>query len=550
MLCVAYALVVAVAILACLPLLKHGAVDGHSIEYNLVWLKNFSAQLSVGDWYPRWLMGMNRGAGSPVFYYYAPLPFYIASFGVFLLPDASLNLQLAAGECLLIALSGIAFFYYARRHVATLAALVAACVYMLLPYHFEIDLWLRQDIGELTVYIIVPLILACTERIFAESQLDKTLDTLGLGVSYAALMLAHLPSAVLFSVCLGVYGAVMLIRHVSLISIRQFAFGIGLGIALAAIYWVPALFTQSYIRSDKLWTPYFDFHRWLYPATSEMSNPFAHRLIFLIGLTTLVFALAWLAAFFHRRHTHAAPLWSALGLMLAAWFLISPLSLWLWEHAPQLWKVQFPWRVTLVVDLATAVAVMYALHALQQRDWRALPSLLAGALVLIYCGYSADIKNTLGPVDNARQVTDQFYAVRNGLDAPEYTTPWSHMSAQEIVATSELDDRLEYNARDGVVHIAEWSPHQIALDVELTRATMLEIRQFYFPNWQIRIKGAHTNTILEPAAHTGLLRVQAPAGNYRLSLAMAPLLQEWIGGAISVLALLVMGGALLWRRLR
>lgn len=544
------ALIVAVAILACLPLLRHGAVDGHSIEYNLVWLKNFSAQLFVGDWYPRWLMEMNRGAGSPVFFYYAPLPFYLASFGVALFPDASLNQQLAIGECLLIALSGISFFYYARRHVATLAALLAACAYMLLPYHFEIDLWLRQDIGELTVYIVVPLILACTERIFAKPPVDATLDMLGLGLSYSALMLSHLPSAVLFSVCLGVYATVMLVRHFSWVAVRQFAFGIGFGIALAAVYWVPALFTQSYIRSDKLWTPYFDFHRWLYPATSEMSNPFAHRLIFLIGLTTLVFALSWLAAFVHRRHTHAAPLWSALGLMLAAWFLISPSSLWLWEHAPELWKVQFPWRVTLVVDLATGVAAMYALHALQQRDWRAVPSLLAGALVLIYCGYSADIKNTLGPVDNARQVTDQFYAVRYGLDAPEYTTPWTHMSAKEIVSTAELDDRLEYDARDGEVRIAEWSPHQIALDVALRRDTELEIRQFYFPSWQIRIQGLHTTTALEPAAHTGLLRVRAPAGNYRLKLSMAPLFEEWIGGAVSVLALLMMGGVLLWRRSR
>jgi hypothetical protein len=38
--------------------------------------------------------------------------------------------------------------------------------------------------------------------------------------------------------------------------------------------------------------------------------------------------------------------------------------------------------------------------------------------------------------------------------------------------------------------------------------------------------------------HTGLLRIQAPAGHYRLNLAMAPLIQEWIGNAVSVLAVL------------
>ncbi|EEF23657.1 conserved hypothetical protein, partial [Ricinus communis] len=252
-----------VALFACAPLLVDGAVDGHSIEYNLVWLKNFAAQLGVGEWYPRWLMGMNRGAGSPVFYYYAPLPFYLTSLGVGLFPGFSLNVQLAIGETLLIAASGAALFFYARRYVGLLAALLAASLYMLLPYHFEVDLWLRQDLGELTVYICMPLILLFTERVLEQPRRGRGGAVAGLAVSYAALMFSHLPSGLLFSLCLGAYVLARLVRQWSLPAAQQFAAAIAVGVALSAVYWVPALFTQQYIQSDKLWTPYFDFHRWL-----------------------------------------------------------------------------------------------------------------------------------------------------------------------------------------------------------------------------------------------------------------------------------------------
>ncbi len=540
--------IVVVALIACAPLLIEGAVDGHSIEYNLVWLKHFSAQLAAGEWYPRWLMGMNRGAGSPVFFYYAPLPFYLSSLGVALFPFLTLNAQLAAGECLLIALSGIAFFIYARHRVASGTAAVAACLYMLLPYHFEIDLWLRQDLGELTIYICTPLILLFTEKLMDQPAGEQRGAIVGLAVAYAALMFSHLPSGLLFSICLGCYVGVRQLRRFSRLALQQFAIAIALGTALAAVYWVPALFTQQYIQTDKLWTPYFDFHRWLYPASSEQANPFTRRLITLINITTILFVLFSAMVWWQRGKAAVAKLLPACVLMGAAWFLISPLSVLLWEHAPALWKVQFPWRVVLVMDFATAIAAMYALQGLREQAHPGRVAMLASAAgILLYCFVSADIKNTIGPVDNARAVTAGFYAVRDGLDAPEYTPPWSQLSPREIVSNDGLfDDQIDYNEKDGVVHVVEWSAREIELNVKLLRPTDLDIRQFYFPNWRI-IADLHTALIPQPAKHTGLMRIRAPAGQYQLKLAMVPLLQEWIGGTISVIALMLVGALFIFR---
>src|SRR5438105_13866969 len=47
------------------------------VTHHAPWYIQFSTQLWAGDLYPRWLMGMNEGLGSPVFYYYPPVPFFL-----------------------------------------------------------------------------------------------------------------------------------------------------------------------------------------------------------------------------------------------------------------------------------------------------------------------------------------------------------------------------------------------------------------------------------------------------------------------------------------
>src|SRR5206468_1074455 len=44
-----------------------------------VWVDQFARQLGNGELYPRWLAQSHAGLGSPVFYYYPPLAFYVTA---------------------------------------------------------------------------------------------------------------------------------------------------------------------------------------------------------------------------------------------------------------------------------------------------------------------------------------------------------------------------------------------------------------------------------------------------------------------------------------
>lgn len=545
-----YLLLLALAALVCAPLLWYGAPNGHSIEYNLVWLKNFAAQLAQGDLYPRWLMNMNSGGGSPVFYFYAPLPFYILSIPTLLCSSCKLTVQLGIGEWLMIGLSGLSFFHFARLTFSTRIAVLSAAFYMLLPYHFEIDLWQRQDIGELTNYIWMPLALYYTERLIAGQN-----TIIGLAVVYGLMLLTHLPSTLLFSIALGFFLLVLAWRRHHWRFIAQFALAIGLGLLLTGLYWVPALFSEQYIRTDQLWSAVFDFHRWFYPIHGEPldegeDDAFALRLFAMIAVTSAMFVLCWLNAYRWRHVLGRSALFSCLIMTLIAWFLMSPYSQWVWEHAPELWKVQFPWRIAMVLDLATAIAMLHSLHALEQHHDRISALVITAVLgLLLYSFATADVWHELDPFDSPGWIVSRDESVQEGVDAPEYTTAWNPAEPEDETNPLLNVGPLQYDSSKGLITVIDWAPRRIVLDINLQQPSALRVRQYYFPNWQVESSLAGRLPLkADPAS--GLLSVQAPAGQYRLAFTLRPLQQELIGGAVSgagLLGLLVLAG---WQRRR
>lgn len=54
-------------------------LGGHDIYHHLIFSSHFSEQLLQGELYPRWLTRMNGGFGSPTFFFYPPLPYYLTA---------------------------------------------------------------------------------------------------------------------------------------------------------------------------------------------------------------------------------------------------------------------------------------------------------------------------------------------------------------------------------------------------------------------------------------------------------------------------------------
>ena len=191
---VAFAALVAFAAVLTAPALVFRAVFGEDLYHHLVWSSHFDEQFRIGQPYPRWLFGSNAGFGGPVFYFYGPVPFYVGALISYLGIDVPR--QLAVSAWLSVFLSGAAAWLWARRIGSREGALMAALVYMALPYHINVDLYQRFAYGELWSFVWLPLVLAATHAIATGSRGA----IVGFALAYALLIATHLPTTLILSV--------------------------------------------------------------------------------------------------------------------------------------------------------------------------------------------------------------------------------------------------------------------------------------------------------------------------------------------------------------
>ncbi len=348
--------IILVSLVLMSPAIVLGHIIGHSSVLNVNWAHGFAEQLGQGIIYPRWLPDMNGGAGSPAFYFYGPLPFYVTAPFTALLDDAARGVVLAS--TVMLAASGLAAFMLCRLYAARALALLAAALYMSLPYHYAMDIWYRSAFGEQAAFVFMPLMAYCILRMPSDWRF-----AIGLSLAFSGQLFSHLPTALLFAPVLALLSCWVAWREKSWMLIVQSALaGVG-GIGLAAIYLLPAATLQFMIQPDYWRVIVASEHLML---TDKMQEDFSFFL-FPQGLVVLL-ALGLCFLFFnHRGNNSDALVWPVIAL--GALFFSSLLSSLLWVHAGPFAMVQLPWRLFSVLDLALVVlvAILLERHQLNRR---------------------------------------------------------------------------------------------------------------------------------------------------------------------------------------
>jgi uncharacterized membrane protein len=335
------------AALLVLPAILSPTMLRDSFWIDWVWSDQFTAELARGHLYPRWLPMANGGAGSPTFYFYPPLAFYVSG----LLGLAGLPTYAAVIACFAAALilSGYTMLAWLE---GTRHPLLGALFFMAAPYHL-LDFYGRGAQAEFLAIAFIPLLMLGFRKV-REGRPAL------LALAYAALILAHLPLALLTSIFLIVpYCA-------SRREVRPYVLPLALGIAIAAIYLVPALALNSYRHSELLsLDPQFRPSNWslIFRQTGPVPGMrLVFSVILLIGLIPIT-VLFWAGQ-------RKIPIYAmfcgivAAGLIPAIWNL------------PLLREVQFPFRMLPLIEFAIATGLASA-------ELRPLPKLIAMSYVLM-----------------------------------------------------------------------------------------------------------------------------------------------------------------------
>lgn len=478
------------AIVVFLPALLGRQRLNESFWIDWVWLDQFARELALGTFYPRWLPLSHGGLGSPVFYYYPPLGFYLGA--AFVFAGASIYGAVVSTFIAASVLSGVGAYFWLNGQ--SRSPLVGAILFVIAPYHV-FDFYFRGALAEAVGIAAIPFVMLGLRGI--EEQRASGIAVTAL--AYAALICSHLPLALLASVFLvGPY--VVWRGYKAPRELPPMAAGLAIGLALACIFVVPALGLERYRDVAAIWGG-----RTFQPKNWTFWNPEVLTGVYLvilgIGAALLIPAIGLILRTRSRWAAYAAMcILLGIGVLPMLWSI------------PGLRLVQFPFRIMPLAEFGLATACA-------QADWtrRKLGEFLAP--VLIATAFVTTARMAPDPVSIA-QLAQLHPDVPENLPPGERPYSWPSNWALEIA-----DSHRQAQFFGGV-----------------TTEPL-----FYFPAWRVECSGTPVATF--PAPETQLLAYRGKDCPRTLTLTTP----ERIGSAISLLGLLALIGVSaigLRRRLR
>ncbi len=611
------------------PLLQPGYMWGaHDARSAVYFLFQFDKGIRDGIWYPRWAPDFAFGYGYPMFNIYPPLSSYAGEVFLWLGFGYVDAVKIVFG--LSAVLSGLTMYLFARRLMGPAAGLIAALLYVYLPYHL-FDLYVRAALAESVAFVFTPLVMWA----FYAAVTHPTLKGVLWGaLAYAALIFTHSALGILFTLMMGAFVICHLLFVIwrSWFGNRQSAFSaqpsavsrqrsdsryslftihyslftapavvLGLGLGLSAIFLLPALTEQRFVRLDQwqggryafgkdfveffqLFSPHWGFG----PSTAGPNDDAG----FQIGLAAFVlFLLSFLVIPRLQNKNLRLTLRFYQWLAPIILFLTLPLSRIVWEKLAFLQAIQFPWRLMFLsapgLALVGAVAGRQKAEGRKQNlhpsSFRLHPSAFILPLLILLSSFpylQAELRAphpTEGPVDLAgmfrfQQSSDEL----TGSTAWVKEIPaWSSLADTVIaggeiksrVAQSEVWDKTHQTPLMGVDSFEQDSVHEFVWVYAADDQQSVTFYIPYYPGWTATLyedtapdrpdlypDGRIGQIIATPQIQTtnpqGWMVVPIPAGEHFLELRFKDTPVRVAGKWISLLSLALVVGGLLFAKVK
>ena len=524
-------LLTAIASLICLPTLVHVFPNGDDLAQHYWWTTEFAKELRAGQFYPQWLSGAYAGQGSPVMFYYPPLPLYVS--GLFNLLGRDPLSAIALSCWLALSLSGMSMYAVSRSLLSRGHSLIAAAFYITAHYHL-FDLYQRCAINEFWAFVWIPLVFHAT---YLVASVRGRYRAVYLAVSFGLLLLTHLPSTLVVSVVLPI---VVLIQTREIKRLIVAAASAALGTGLAGIYVGSVLFETDYLggigasarprfRSGFL-LEHLSAAFQIVPLPSSgnfelfvlVGDWIALAFLIVLVISTVVIWKAKNAAFRQSR--------LLLAILVAAVFsflMTTRLSLPLWLVIPRIKAIQFPirWFVITSVGASLLVAVSFAVLGSMRRS---LPGFVALVVILtLNLAVSALVVSRAPYQAEALQARLAYYT-----DVLEYHPQWWDKKRHPEFDAAAL---VASGGDAGIVDIDNKGTSQ-SYDVDARTQTTLKFRTLYFPGWTARVDGQITE--ISPSKE-GHIELRLDPGKHRLTLDLEDTTPRRIGKIVSAVSILV-----------
>lgn len=545
-------LIIAFSLFAVLPLAGPDYfLEAHDAPHTLFFLTEFDAALRDGVWYPGWATDQALGYGYPTFVLYPPLAYYVAE--AFHLLGTTKLAAIKWTWALATIGAGMTMYAYARRMAGRQRGLLAAVVYMYVPYHLA-DIYVRGALAEYAAFVWMPLALLAFHGLAAR----VTARRIGLaGVTFGALWLTHNGTGLMFTPLLAAYTLFRLwVESTSLRSWMRRASaalaGALLGLGVAAALLLPNLFERSYIAQEQWVRAGYDYALHFVHPAHLLSPAWGYApgtpgvegvMSFQLGAVPLILASAAAVAAVRRPPGERALALFFTAATLLAILLMLPVSAALWDALPIAALIQFPWRLLAPIAVTLSIlsglapsrpgagpATDAGLAVLQDRTEagsdggnRLNGQILILALVAVLGSFPYTLPQYTPLPEYAE---DPLLSIRFELEYSDMRgmTAWT----QEMPATSPLVEQYEAGsplvtaevlAPGATLEMIRAGGASDELRVSSPQGTALRFFTYYFPGWRVYVDGERLSAAaLRPDTIYGLLTVDIPPGEHHVLL--------------------------------
>jgi hypothetical protein len=514
------------------PSLAVGTLISHSSPQNLTWAAQFADQFRAGVVYPRGLPDSFDGLGSPTFYFYPPIAFWVDALVSAATFDAlSVSHRLSFSSLLLLWAAGLAMHAWLKAEATSpRAALYGALAYMAAPYHL-FDHYYRGAYAEFAAYVVLPVVALSVRQIADARRFGPIL----FACAYAALPMAHLPTALLISVtALPMY---VLYRGWRLGAAKpavgffvRCALSGALGLGLAAVYLIPALSLQKWIPAETFWASYYHVDRWFLFTPQRWPPPIDMMQIIVsfaaaYGIAAIGVVAVLAQSGIERWWRSEAIFWASVCIVCL--LLIAGVLPWFWQ-IPFVAKVQFPWRLMIVVEFAVITALCLMPWPVRSR---ATSYIFIAAIIALVPGVAGmglgirlRVQESLAQQE-APQDLNQFMPA--GFPRkPDWGYADLGLEPFEGVPT------IACAPAPRTCRASDEPFGELRVEIDADAPTAVVLRRFFFPFW--RLDPALPVVATDPLR---LVSFTAPAGRHTYRLQRMAVREEKIGRTISGLSL-------------
>ena len=504
------ALIVIAAILQCRHLFSPGFYT-FSDEPHIANLHQMVQALKSGQIAPRWGPNFSFDFGHPFFNFYYLLPFLAGSLlNIFLHINLIWSLKLVF--IISSILSGIFFYFLAKKLFSIPIALSTALLYLFTPYR-AVDLYVRGAVGEITAFALLPLVCLGTINLIQKPNPKNFFKS---SLYLFLLLIAHNLSFLIFVPFLTI-----IIFCYQKKSLKHFFLSLTISLTFASFHLLPAILEKQFMQAGTPFNPldHFPFIKqlilpsWGYGASLWGPHD---GLSFQIGIINLVAILLSVLTIKKQTLPHRKILSGLLICFFSATFMMNIRSWFIWQIIPISDYIQFPWRFLIITTFISSFSLGFT-----AKINKLLPPFLAACAIILTLSYFQPAK-TLSVDDD--YFLKRFFANQNSQGTTKQTSSqYSNYSEDYLPLTvwtqsrpDHLPPKIEDNPHVYITSANLDNPINLKINFTADQSTILKINNYYFPGWQAKIDNRKAN--ISPIDSVGRTGINIPQGKHSLIL--------------------------------